>query len=882
MKYIRLLASTSTAVSAAILALLPIFVAIDFGGVLWWTQYVAGLAILLAFLLALTSLADWNRYARPRQLLVMAPLILWLAYSAFQTVTLPPSMVAMLSPGSHAAYTDWLEPILPATQLPQSFPISIAQDNSIHAVAWFGMIAVLAWTSLRVFNTRARLIGLLSCFAITGAIVSVLGVVGLMLPNIPFFETLGSSSGVHFSTFVNRNNAALTMNLGLAASFGLLSWRLSALTGQELDGTEFEFNDLLALTSDRDSAIGVLCTVLCLTGLLVCGSRAGLATVLFASLLSLGWIRKRRGFTTIPVLLISTTILAALLALPLKLDLESIKRMHFFSDSSKTILNDGRFDHWPESWETATNYLPGGSGLSTYSHAYLPYQTQTAKAWFVHADNLWLELLVEQGVVGISFSILLLLVCVGCLHRMAVSHDALDHGLRVSGWYCVGAILFSQTFDFGLVIPANLLLITTLLCAIVTRSVDSDLVQPDESEATRSFLAKVLAMPIVPKIFHSLQAAILVCLMLATYFHLGTLHQDAIADTLTRQADQQLRAGSSGTEPLGSLRLEMSAAIDDAASGKLSYSLAKIQHRMGRMQEVAKAAPQDAEEAKKLYQATSPRYRRLAGRSPGQFMKKTPDGLDQLKLTQAPGEYSEAVENYAAVLSRSPLDRPGREGLLYLDFIKTEEDVAADTDRDRTRTLLSQLGNLYRASPVQLQSLGNLAAQSQQNDLAAKYWKRAMTGTNRRIFRVMDTIKNYKNISLIDALPDDTQVIRSAAKRITQTRDRDNYSILPSMVKKFDCDSCKKSDNKAACLQLAGDVLVAIDQHQESLAYYEQALEVRPSNAGLRLKYIGSLRKLGMTREALTQARLGRQIDSNDKRFDSVIKKMANLEIGGA
>ena len=240
-----------------ILAVLPIFVAIDFGGVLWWTQYVAGLAILAAFLLALPSLVDWNRYARPRQLLVIVPLLLWLAYSYFQTITLPPSIVAVLSPGSHAAYTQWLEPILPATKLPDSFPISIAQDDTLHAVALFGVLFVLAWTSLRVFNTRARLIGLLSCVAISGAVVAVLGVVGLMLPDIPFFASMDQ----HFSTFVNRNNAALTMNLGMAASLGLLSWRLSALTGQELDGDEFEFNDLFALTSDRNSAIGSCCAL---------------------------------------------------------------------------------------------------------------------------------------------------------------------------------------------------------------------------------------------------------------------------------------------------------------------------------------------------------------------------------------------------------------------------------------------------------------------------------------------------------------------------------------------------------------------------------------------------------------------------------------------
>ena len=156
-----------------------------------------------------------------------------------------------------------------------------------------------------------------------------------------------------------------------------------------------------------------------------------------------------------------------------------------------------------------------------------------------------------------------------------------------------------------------------------------------------------------------------------------------------------------------------------------------------------------------------------------------------------------------------------------------------------------------------------------------------LTQAPRRTNSVLREIKNYKDITLIDALPDNSRVMRLAAKRIIQIRDQANYQSLPLMVEKFECDTCIKTDERAACLQLAGDAMVRTGQHQESLTYFETALELLPSNSGLRLKYISSLRQLGMTREALTQARLGRQIDSTDKRFDAVIKKMARLEIGG-
>ncbi|KAA1259800.1 O-Antigen ligase [Rubripirellula obstinata] len=859
-----------------ILALLPIFVAIDFGGVLWWTQYVAGLAIVAAFVLALPSLVDWHRHARPRQLLVIIPLLLWLAYSFFQTITLPPSLVAVLSPGSHAAYTEWLEPILPATKLPGSFPISISQDDTVHAVALFGILFILAWTSLRVFNTRNRLIGLLSCVAITGATVAILGVVGLMLPEIPFFDGMDS----HFSTFVNRNNAALTMNLGMAASLGLLSWRLSALTGQELDGEEFEFNDLLALTSDRNSAVGVICALLCIIGLLVCGSRAGLATVLFASLLSLGWVRKRRGFSTIPVVLITTAILAALLTVPLQLDLESIQRMKFFSDSAETILNDGRFEHWPEGWQAAMAHLPGGSGLGTYNYAYLPHQIETPKAWFVHADNLWLELLVEQGFVGIGFTCLLFGVLIWCLHRMSYSHDAFDHGLRVAGWYSVGAILFSQCFDFGLIIPANLVLCIPILAAVVTRSVESDLIAPDASTKTENMWSRFTASQSFSLSMLGLQCVGVLGTLIAAATCTGVLHNDAVVDTFKRTAEYQLQSSGPGSSSIEDLGKEIQSFNDSQPHSVLIYSLSQIEHRRGRLAEVVSANPEDVAQARAIYEATSPKVRRLAGKSPEGFVAKFPAELSKLKLTQLPDEYQTAIRLNQSMLARTPLSREARAGLLYLDF--ASDDLASDPAIDQaidTPALLKQLGELYRSNPRQLLAIANLAAQSQSNELAIKFWKSAIDQMPQLTVSAMNTIKNYKSVSLIDTLPEDRVVMRKAAKRVIQTRDKGNADSVPGMVALFDCDQCENSADEAACLVLAADAMVFASKDEDALPYYEQALELRPSNVSMRMKYIAALRRLGQGSDALKQARLGRQIVPGEKRFDTVIKQMAQLEI---
>ncbi len=883
MNLLRPLVTASTAISAIVLAIVPFAMAIDFGGVLWWTQYIAAIAITVAFGFALPSIATWSSYYRRRQLLVMVPLVLWLGYSAFQNIPLPPSLVSVLSPGSYEAYTQWLIPILPAQLLPQSFPISLAAGETSHAVALFAVVVVLAWTSLRVFNTRSRIIGLLSCIAISSAMIAALGILSHTIPGLPFFKQVGTPSSPSFATFVNRNNAALFLNFGLAASLGLLAWRLSALTGQEIDGDEFEYNELFALASDRDSAIGLVCCVLCVLGLLVCGSRAGLGTAILATTVSFGWLRRRKGLATIPVLIAIVTIAAALLIVPLKLNLESIKRLEVLSSDVKTIANDGRLSHWPEGWSTAMAHLPGGSGLSTYGYAYLPYQNDTPKDWFVHADNLWLELFVEQGIVGLGLALITMIALGWCLTSISVSHDALDHGIRITGWYCLTAVTFSQCFDFGLIIPANLFLFTILMGAIVSRSNEAEVLIPETPDPP-SRIAKLRATEGVAKSSH-LFAATIVCLtIVAAVIELPNLREDAAIATSLQTAHLRIAEGEGTQVNLRQIRQEIDQTPGKRVLASRMAMLGEIDHRLARLIEVDEARPKSIEQATEIYKLTSPQYRRLVGRKASGYIDGLPASLDSFEKNTIASEYRDAIELYQAALVQRPLDPEIRGRLVTLDFASSpiESDTAQPYTAESggaTKALLRQLGQLHLGHPSQLRDVAVLAAQSRYEDMAAEYWNRSLLHSPKRTAEVVEKIHKYNDVDLMDSLPKDPIAMRMATQTILTKKYTDLDRHLDTLISNLGCDQCNTVDEKAYCLWLAGLAHLQIGQLDDAVKRIGEAVKLTPSNATFRLKLIELLRTADDSQAALREARLGRQINPTDSRYDRVIKQMAAQDL---
>lgn len=900
MKLIRLLAEVSIWISAAILAALPIIVAIDFGGVLWWTQYVAAIAILAAAFFALPTLVGRESTGLLRQHYLTLVLLVWCAYAWLQTVPMFVGLVGTLSNGSKLAYRDWIEPYVGSDGLGLFCPLSIAPEQSAHAAALLTLVLCLVWTSTQVFVSRAKIGMLLNVLAIGAALHAAFGILRQVYPEI---QVLGVDMKPHsFGCFVNRNNAALLMNLGLGASLGLLAWRLSAHTGLEVDENNFEFNDLMSLTGDRDSLIGLISASLCITGLLINGSRGGLVAMIIGLLLAFGWIRQKRGSRTIPVVIATVLLCVAILVIPLNLQLESVQRFEIMdNESNTTLLTDGRMQHWRTTLQTARAYFPAGSGLGSYGYAYLPYQVDGMPQWFEHADNLWLEMLVEQGLVGLLLTACVLFLWIRTLLRMSESVDPIDHGLRIAGWFVVGSICAAQLFDFGLVIPSLLFATAIYLSANIARATAAGLnVGKQEKE-------------IFPKKYSKYVAGGLTGLVLL-FAVLGTLRLavDAEIESVVKYVEARMPTSGQDSDKLSKLAQRLQNAPRSQESPMLLDLLCKVQHAQARLIETSAANPASATEANSVYGKTEIMVRRKAWnehriRLAATLAEDSSEGSDvdldndpiidpsvesnqdssdnpeaqvdtgdrlHLLFNDSPATelYEDVLNNSLASLRRLPLGIESRTWQLYFDFVHQ--------DSNRSDQAISQLVQMYTGNPEMLMRLGRHAIAAGDEQLAKKLWRRSLVRDSRLALPVLQLVQDQGQIDIQTVLPSDPVVFRRVTRHLLD-QGRATEPLLKQARKEIACDSCTSNKSKSACHRLGHDIAYKLGEYDDAFDQLRMAIELTPTDKRLHLLYVSRLRESGRTTNARIAAQRARILFPDEARFDRFIREIAAQELEG-
>ncbi|TWT84167.1 O-Antigen ligase [Planctomycetes bacterium CA13] len=875
-------------VSAAILTALPCLVALDYAGVLKWTQWAAGAAVLLAALLALPALTDREHQGGLGFHWLALLLLGWAGFAWFQTLPLPDSLHSFLSPGSEAAYTTWLSPIVGSAAADASHPISVDPWSTKHASAMLLMVVTLAWTSATVFQTRARLATILVGLATGAAIHGALGIFQLVVPDTTLLGMDVARHGSPFAAFVCRNNAALLMNIGVGASLGLLAWRLSALIGQEVDDEHFELNDLISLVSDRDSSIAMVSLVLCSSAILVCGSRGGLVAALFGFVLGFGWIRARRSILSIPVIVGVVAVAVIMLLVPLNLDLESIQRLEIFVNrDNSTLMHDGRIPHWSDGFQAAKAYLPMGSGLGTYADAHLPYLDRSAETWFHHADNLWLELLTEQGLPGVMFAIVLIVGLLISLHHLRESPDAVDHGLRVAGWYILSAIVISQIFDFGLIIPANLLACGVFLPIVATRQfllashLRKDQAAEDADFEDRASEEKSPKIKFQTRRTFVVPALVAAAAIVPSVWALSVLSTDAKIEALARQSRFELDSKKPDSDKLDHFVSELTLLAEKSHSPEAYRTLSDLHHRLARYEEVASANPKSIEQIQELYRQTSPVIRRLTWlkQQPGVSMTSgsgssqdaSPENLDALAgNADLSPHYRQALENTEAELVARPLSRESRSSGIYLDFL--------NSDHARTRTLLNQLQSLYKTNTKATQQIGGLALDSNEHDIAAECFRNVLERQPRYTTSILRIMEEHPEITPSEIVPPTSGNYRQAAKFLINRPEPDS-KFLTAAYAGLACDTCETIAERAKCEELAGDTAYVLEKFDEAYDAYQEAIKFKPNDTRLRIKLIGRLRQQNRREEALTEARKARIVMPDEDRFDVIIREIAQAEL---
>ena len=347
------------------------------------------------------------------------------------------------------------------TLTPHLVPVSVARSSTRETLAVLTLAVLAFLLAARAGSAAAGRRVVWWGVAGTAAAFALVGLIGRSGLTTEYGlsstdEHAGALTGPFFAG-LNRSHAAELLNLGLAAALGLL-----------------------AVGGGRAAAV---CGVVVAAGLAVTGSRAGLLAVPAGLLLAgvaVAATRRRRATAALEppgrsvaapfdrgragwVVAAGALTVAAGIAVSLwrfEVEETTLGRLEGSRQSTFREQIAGRWDHWGDAVGVAADLPLFGAGLGTHRYATPGYQTEPSSVWYTHADNQYVETLVEGGAAGAAL-LAAFAVCLFLGVRGAGRAGAAD--AVVAAAYAGGAIAAHALFDYGIARPPVLLTAAVLL-----------------------------------------------------------------------------------------------------------------------------------------------------------------------------------------------------------------------------------------------------------------------------------------------------------------------------------------------------------------------------------------------------------------------------------
>jgi tetratricopeptide (TPR) repeat protein len=440
-------------------------------------------AVSQAALLGLVLLAAaLSLLARPRVPLPWgaAPLLLGLALGIGQLAPLPRGTLEAVSPKSFEFQRHLFESPPGLERGPSAEeirrPVSLNPGATRHQLALL-LLGTLAYlVAARTFFRPAAALALGGAVAANGAALVLFGLVQKLTWNQSLYWAVPlSQGGTPFGPFVNRNNAGGFLNLCLAGALALLFWALQDDSGQETSEGRWAdwsggFSAWERLRGGLESSIAGLtagkAAALALTAWLVAGVLATLsrgaviALIAAAAVTLLAAVAMRQRLGRLAALGLVALAGAGLVAW---VGLSSELQTRFEPLSAGTIGEEVRPRLWREALSTTPDFWKTGGGLGTFRFVLEPYRrTLTDQHWYDHAENQYIEALLVGGVPGAALLISALALAgwgLARLVRLAARAGAAAQAAALGAVFALTSQAFQAAFDFGLYLPANMLLL---------------------------------------------------------------------------------------------------------------------------------------------------------------------------------------------------------------------------------------------------------------------------------------------------------------------------------------------------------------------------------------------------------------------------------------
>lgn len=332
-------------------------------------------------------------------------------------------------------------------------------------------VSICCLMALLASHELSRLVAVF-VMAVNGA---VFGFLALLMrasaPGTIYWTIKPQWQNLPFGAFVNRNHAGLFLAIsGLCALFGiclLLSQRVTRWSNPEQDWNSSSPDHSVNLTglrmiwlSQKDSVLFFLaaCALFCAVSSIVAASRSGAlafgAVILIATLML--WIcgADRR----LTYMIASFGGIAALVS-GAKFDF-LIKR---FEQASLESGWTSRYTHWSDVLQHSHEFALTGVGHGSYAYATLPYISNPSTVWFKNADNQFVEMFVELGVVG---CLIVGVAIAAFAARCAILIRNQETQSKIVGLFGLGILAtctINASGDFALTMPGVILPVA--LCA---------------------------------------------------------------------------------------------------------------------------------------------------------------------------------------------------------------------------------------------------------------------------------------------------------------------------------------------------------------------------------------------------------------------------------
>jgi len=839
----------------------------------------------------------------------VVPLTLALGLGVFQLIPLGENTRAFFSPTgaelrnellpTEAEAEGSLEEQLGVPAAPERQPLSLYPASTRNDLALLTLAVAVFVLGASLFKTPRAQIWLCGAIAANGAALAFFGLTqkitwdGRLYWNIPL-----EGGGSPFASFVNQNNAGGFLILCLAGAVGLTVWIVGRSGPSRAHPGRFPspnhrpllaqlrhnvlefFSNLNAPTLAAMSLAGCIAA-----GILCSLSRGAGIAMIGATLVTITIVLSTRRHTV----RVWSIALVAMAGLGLvswvgMTDIVQARLATVFEE--ETVEEHPLIPHWGDGLKAVPDFWRLGSGLGTYRYVYGMHQQQPTRVWFEHAENQYLETFVEGGVVG--FGLMLAMVAlVGAAGWRLLRDDRDPRGFAfaIAAIFALGGQAVAGAFDFGLYMPANMMLFALLCGAVSGRA----------AELARRTSPGFLGL------------------------HRGHLYWPALAALLLVGAVlgcleiRRVAAFKSATV-FAKKHADFASAPDVSPEGVLA-SIQRVEAAVGQREDDAEALLMLARLQIGLYRLRV--FDQL--REEARFIRE--------ESQQAAGEGAEPIEDEWAGFDdeslwneRTPLTemhfwlhqhvRDGRPDLLQewrSDPIVEEHllpalknlvlarrccpllphvhlrlaklcGLVADPATDRIH--LARLRRLVSASPELLYECGRLQLQGARPDLACESWQRCLAitakrpqyaGYRERILRIAGA--ELETPGMIEKLLPESpgELIQLARERFPAEENPNVHRLLVERAEAL-IDRIELPQDEAYYLR--GAVCELKGLYPQAIENYSRAVELRYQEAGWRYQLAQLLRREGMIHRAHREAVRCAQANPHKREYQELLEEI--------